>query len=136
VLQHVVKRNVLLVAAGCSELRCVAECCRVLQCVVVCCGVLQWDAVCCSVLQCVAVAKRNVVSCDLLSLQKDVFFSLQREMNFAKRDESRVNNERSTSCNKLQQAATSCNTLCVYVVSLQRDVFISLQREMDCEEER
>ena len=70
-----------------------------------------------------------VAMCSLL--QKDAFISVQREMNFAKKDECRVNNERSTSCNKLQHTATHCNKLCIYVLSLRRDVFISLQREMN-----
>jgi len=67
-------------------------CCSVLPCVAVCCGMLQYVAVCvavcCSVLQCVAVTHHSVI-----------WHTATRCNHTAKH------------CNKLQQAATSCNML-------------------------
>jgi len=69
-------------------LRFVALCCSVLPCVAVCCSMLQCVAVCCSALHCVAVTHHSVI------------------WHTATRC-----NHTATHCNKLQQAATSCNML-------------------------
>jgi len=63
-------------------------CCIVLQCVAVCCSMLQYVAVCCSVLQCVALRCSDSSFSDMAHC-----------------------NTMQPHCNTLQQATTSCNKL-------------------------